>query len=483
MDRIKIGLDFGTHQSKICVQRIPDEGHGEPCYEFFQFTDLQGNMLFFLPSVIQINEDNTLSYGYVDSKRMKMEQEEPVRQNVELEEEYNVADMAEKLYDKYATADNTPEDMHVLGDMLQVRLKKIKSRNTKKLQDADNLYDTQLRDHKSAKNIFRYFKQATFIGGEWNRLTSISNRTLCVWYLAYVIFLLEEKYGTNFSINMGIPADESTYEVKKRLAVEILAASYYLVEDVYKNDLRQFLSEKYDVLLSKTVNRGFTKELKEEYWINIFPEAYASLTALTSRGKLPTGMSLTADIGGGTTDISFFTIENGLPMIYKFWSIPRGLNYVAERSGFDYADGDFTKRVQQDVIEKFNRKKHEYVYNLVKDLQRKIQNETSIPVQNLRDALKDRILVYSGGGSTYRFLTKPIDTFTDVRIIDASIWNEENIKDKDEVSKLSVLLTTAYGLSVSVSDDEVKLKSYSSLFAHLPKKYEKDIQEITKDQC
>ena len=223
--------------------------------------------------------------------------------------------------------------------------------------------------------------------------------------------------------------------------------------------------------------------MQEEYWITIFPEAYASLTALTSRGKLPTGMSLTADIGGGTTDISFFTIEDGLPMIYKFWSIPRGLNYVAERSGFDYADGDFTKRVQQDVIEKFNRKKHEYVYNLVKDLQWKIQNETSIPVKNLRDALKDRILVYSGGGSTYRFLTKPIDTFTDVRIIDASIWNEENIKDKDEVSKLSVLLTTAYGLSVSVSDDEVKLKSYSSLFAHLPKKYEKDIQEITKDQC
>ena len=223
--------------------------------------------------------------------------------------------------------------------------------------------------------------------------------------------------------------------------------------------------------------------MKEEYWINIFPEAYASLTALTSRGKLPTGMSLTADIGGGTTDISFFTIENGLPMIYKFWSIPRGLNYVAERSGFDYADGDFTSRIHQDVVDKFNRKKHEHVYNLVKDLQRKIQNETSIPVQNLRDALKDRILVYSGGGSTFSFLTKPIDTFTDVRIIDASIWNEENIKDKAVVSKLSVLLTTAYGLSVSDNDEEVKLKSYVSLFAHLPKKHEREIQEISKDQC
>jgi hypothetical protein len=262
-----------------------------------------------------------------------------------------------------------------------------------------------------------------------------------------------------------------------------LAAAYYLVEDVYKNNFNSFLNEKYQDLLEKTVNRPFTKNMKEEYWINIFPEAYASLTALTSRGKLPTGMSLTADIGGGTTDISFFTIEDGLPMIYKFWSIPRGLNYVAERSGFDYADGDFTSRIHQDVVDKFNRKKHEYVYNLVKDLQRKIQNETNIPVQNLRDALKDRILVYSGGGSTFSFLTKPIDTFTDVRIIDSSIWNEENVKDKVVVAKLSVLLTTAYGLSVSDNDEDVKLKSYSSLFAHLPKKNEREIQEISKDQC
>lgn len=482
-DEIKVGLDFGTHQTKICVQRVPDEGRGEPSYEFFQFTDLKGSKQYFLPSVIQINDDDTLSYGYVDSARMKAEPDEPIKQGVQLEDEFDVAEMAEKLYEKYATTENQLEDMYVLSQMLKIRLQKIKARNAQKNEEAERQYDMQMRDYKGSKNVFRYFKQATFIGGEWNRATIISNRTLCVWYLAYIIFLLEEKYGTNFSINMGIPTDEETYEVKKRLAVEILATSYYLVEDVYKNDFKSFLNEKYQDLLAKTENKMYSKELKDEYWINIFPEAYASLTALTSRGKLPTGMSLTADIGGGTTDISFFTIEDGLPMIYKFWSIPRGLNYVADRSGFDYADGDFSKRAHQEVIDKFNRKKHELVYNLVKDLQRKIQDETSIPVQNLRDALKDRILVYSGGGSTYGFLTKPIDTFTDIHVIDASIWNEENIKDKATVSKLSVLLTTAYGLSVSVSDEDVKLKSYSSLFAHLPKKYERAIEEISKDQC
>lgn len=483
MDKVKIGLDFGTHQTKICVQRTPDEGHGEPQYEFFQFTDLNGDKHYFLPSIIQLNNDDTLSYGYVDSRQMKAGTAIPNMPEVQLEEEFDIADTAESLYDKYATKDNKPEDMYILGEMLQIRLQKIHARNMMKLNDAKETYQNQLREHKKAKNVFRYFKQATFVGGDWNSFTPISNRTLCVWYLAYVIFLLEEKYGTDFSINMGVPTDVTAYEAQKRLAVEILAASYYLVEDVYKNDFNQFLHEKYDVLLSKTIERGFSIDLKEEYWINIFPEAYASLIALTAQKKLPTGMSLTADIGGGTTDISFFTIEDGFPMIYKYWSIPRGLNYLAERSGFDYAEMDFRNNIHKDVVDKYNRKKLELVYNLVRDLQKKIQNETNIPVQNLRDALKNRILVYSGGGSTYDFLTEPVDSFTDVRVMDASIWNEENIKNKRDVSNLSALLITAYGLSVSSSDEEVKLKSYSSLFSHLSREDDDCIPEISKDQC
>lgn len=34
------------------------------------------------------------------------------------------------------------------------------------------------------------------------------------------------------------------------------------------------------------------------------------------------------DIGGGTTDISFFTIENNVPQVYDFFSINKGLNYL-----------------------------------------------------------------------------------------------------------------------------------------------------------
>ena len=483
MDQIKIGLDFGTHQTKICVQRTPDEGHGEPNYEFFQFTDLHGEKQYFLPSIIQINEDDTLSYGYVDETRIKEQPSAPEKPKVDYEEEFSIEELAVELYQKYSTEKCTSEDVEVLKKMLSIRLNRIRQKNSKKYKEAEVLYESQLREYQSQKNSFRYFKQAAFIGGEWFRSTIISYRTQCVWYLAYVIFLLEEKYGTNFSINMGVPTDDKKYEVNKRLAVEILATAYFLVENVYNNDFDKFLNEKYDVLLTKTVHKSYTEELKKEYVINIFPEAYASLIALTSKGKLPEGMNLTADIGGGTTDISFFLIENKLPMIYKYWSIPRGLNYLAEMSGFDYSEGNFVTRICQDVIDKYNRKKLELVSNLIYDLQNKIKKETSIPVWRLNEALQDRIIVYSGGGSTFDFLTQEIDTFSDVRVINSSIWNEENIKDKRIVSSLAILLATAYGLSLCKKDEEVELKSYSSLFSHLPRKYEREIPEISKDVC
>ena len=57
------------------------------------------------------------------------------------------------------------------------------------------------------------------------------------------------------------------------------------------------------------------KENKYDYRINVFPEAYASLIGLTSRGKLSSGMSINADIGGGTTDISFFIVKDRSLMV------------------------------------------------------------------------------------------------------------------------------------------------------------------------
>lgn len=483
MDNIRVGLDFGTHQTKICVQTIPDEGHGEPIYEFFQFRDLLGNRQYFLPSLIQINEDNTLSYGYVDSTREKGAVEKPTYGlNTIGSVDFDIAETASMLYDKYASENNSPEDMTVLAEMLKIRQKKMAIQ--KKIQEAKakEEFDRKLESYHRDRDVFRYFKQATFAEREWDK--KIDSRTLSIWYISYVIFLLEEEYGQNFSINMGIPADDKSFEQKKRLAVEVLLSAYNLVENVYENDMKKFLAETVDDLLAKTEYKWYSKEAKDEYIINIFPEAYAGLVSLTSRGKLSNGMSLTADIGGGTTDVSFFTIEKDKPVIYRYWSIPRGLNYIAEKSGFDYSEGNFVKQANKDIIEKFNRKKMEIVSILVKDLVHQLTKETSIPVSNLYKALENRILVYNGGGSTHSFLTGPIMQFSDVKLIDSGMWKEENMVDKTKVSPLCQLLTTAYGLSIGESDEDVKLSMFTSLFNGLPKKTESQrYNYIDKDQC
>lgn len=57
---ITVGLDFGTHQTKICIENSDSPLH--ITYEFYEWE----KGIYALPSVIQINKDHTLRYGSVD---------------------------------------------------------------------------------------------------------------------------------------------------------------------------------------------------------------------------------------------------------------------------------------------------------------------------------------------------------------------------------------------------------------------------------
>ena len=59
---ITVGLDFGTHQTKVCVER--KEG-AEIEYSFFKFPDSSGMEQYTLPSIISIQPDGHLRYGYL----------------------------------------------------------------------------------------------------------------------------------------------------------------------------------------------------------------------------------------------------------------------------------------------------------------------------------------------------------------------------------------------------------------------------------
>lgn len=481
MDEIRIGLDFGTHQTKICVCRIPDEGHGLPEYEFFKFIDLSGNEQFFLPSVVQINKDDTLSYGYVDPEEEKEGLPLPRLEIIPSVEDVDITELAEELTIKYSVDDPYNEEgLNAITKMLALKNEMDRKTYNKRRSMAEARYEEEKAEYNKQRNLFRYFKQATFAEYPWE--SKYSSNLICVWYLAYIIFLLEEKYPDGFYLNMGVPTDDKSFRQKRELGTSILISAYHLVEDVYGNDIELFLNEKVRDLIIKTDIVAFSEDEKDTYLINIFPEAYASLIGLTSRGKLSEGMSINADIGGGTTDISFFIVKDRLPQIYKYWSVPRGLNYIAEQSGFDYSEKDFVKYAHKEIIEKFNHKKDEVVYNLSRLLIDLLRG-SGIHKSSLLDALQDRIVVYNGGGSSYPELTTPIYRFTDVKIVDAELWSEELVKDKKKVERLFSLLTTAYGLSVAIDDNDVILCDIDKIFAQYYKEDDHERKEIDKDVC
>ena len=306
----------------------------------------------------------------------------------------------------------------------------------------------------------------------------MSSSYLSIWYLSYILFFLEEKYGQNFAIQMGIPTGSDNFVPKKRKAVRILLTAYYLVENVFNGNLKKFLSTPIDELKKLTKIVEYSDEKKQEYSLLIFPEAYAALKSLTAQKKIEPGMSLMVDIGGGTTDITFFTVENESPKIYDYSSIPYGLNYIIETANpytIDNYDTDVDlSKIDTDAL---SSAVSSYYQNLLKNCNGLISQlshsfeRTGYPTYKLKDALKNRILIYSGGGSTYQILRKSVGGFTDIKQINPKVWQGMNIKDVSRFTKLCPIVSTSLGLAISEIDDNVQLSTTDEIFKHLEGTY------------
>ncbi|WP_278786142.1 hypothetical protein [Prevotella histicola] len=487
MDRITVGLDFGTHQTKVCIENKADVNNPE--YSFFPFKDLEGNDNYILPSIVQINSDNTLSYGFVDEKRAKYGKKFIIGGIPKFPQKISVTtEDLEPMPTKPAILNSAPPTS---GEQLalykkaqklydtQLNLWRNKNNSLKKkhecaMKDAEATYQAELKEWQNTSQvnyrmIYRYFKQDTFSDYKWN--CSLSSSYLSIWYLCYIIFCLEEKYGQNFAIQMGIPTGSDRFVQKKRRAVSILLTAYHLVEDVFNNDLERFLSTPVDELEKMTKLIPFSEEKKQEYGLLVFPEAYAALKSLTAQNKIETGMNIMVDIGGGTTDITFFTIENSCPKIYDYSSISYGLNYIIEKANphlKDKFDIDLNLSIidsqeLSSVISSYYQKLRGSCGDLVEKLFTSFP-KTGYPTFKLTDALKKRPIVYSGGGSTYDFLRKPIFPFTDVTQISPKIWQGMNIKEISKFIDVCPIVSTALGLAISEIHDDVELATINDIF-------------------
>ena len=226
-------------------------------------------------------------------------------------------------------------------------------------------------------------------------------------------------------------------------------------------------------LVDMTEIIAYTKDIKDEYGLLVFPEAYACLKPLINQGKLAKGMSLMIDIGGGTTDISFFTIENKKPQVYDFFSINKGLNFLTGANENNQI-GTVVNVLDASEINQGRRNAYINEVNLVcNSLQAKLQHEfkrqTGLENYRLFDALKNRPLVYCGGGSTFKSLRVCYGGYQDRKLISHKEWNAKSVKDMDEIidNELCPILSTAYGLAISTENDNIVMKPFNDIFENI----------------
>lgn len=613
---VKIGLDFGTHFTKICVEDSTDKRNRS--YLFHKFYDMNGKPGFMLPSVVQINKDNTLSYGFVNEEdAIKIDvipyndppqkPSEPVYQSYMVFPEIAKPDYSQFtscrykfdgddtdpfylnsvqskvlehfywLVKRHTWSNITPSNVQQVisdftlkdvnsakleNDEIDIRKLVIKavsqsfSRNRKIFQlkplptinlSKKNLSKKQLkllqkqeqarqralyekqkkhnekifkeqqlaerqlimketqlyesarsgylakcmeRDANIEKNkknvdsynekvrkdyeqklnrwmeyeqnkdgrisaIFKSFKQVVFSKGYDWRFT-VNPMLVSIWYLCYVFFDLDKEYGTqNLSVCMGTSCGKDNWEGNKMKASQIILTVYDLIENVFKHDRQKFLSATFDELMSLTKIKPFSKSAKEANEIYVFPEAYANLNHLAKQKKFGVGINAVIDIGGGTTDISFFVASEGTEVnIFDYVSIPYGVNAI-EKDGV------------RAHFEAVGEKIHTISLKIKAYAQR-------IGVKRLEATkiVTYRPIVYTGGGSMKQELRRQYDGFSDIMHLSSSLLNNYSIDEIHLIAAQIPLLSTSLGLALcDKNDSKIPIITYKTLFATVEEKY------------
>ena len=388
IDYLNIGLDFGTHQSKVCIEDTADPRNR--VYTFFKFRRPDGKKTYFLPSVVQVNKDYTLSYGFVDETnalilgqehtfdepqftkpakpKLNKVSKKPLPAIILSEEQYLASLSDKNRYKTYVlttrgrrgkkvkkvvTKDIGPELYRRYAEELETRNKAALSSWAQEKFQKERLnailrekYEAECKEAEreyiekhafwekslvDVKAVYRYFKIATFSqDADWKG--DIPPKYLSTWFLTYVLFCIFEEYPDDVSFQMGIPESigEKYSETQRKDAEEVFYTAYRL----YKHFIRKedFLMASIADLKAITDFNSDQTDYESGSQVLVLPEAFAGLLTITQQGKIGIGMTLLVDIGGGSTDISLFNVVSNrsgtVPNISRIISIHRGLNYI-----------------------------------------------------------------------------------------------------------------------------------------------------------
>lgn len=279
MTNIHIGIDFGTSQTKACIYNFEENEH-----EFFQF---EKNNYFFPSRVVHNNNNLLFEYGnngLIDDSN----------------EEYR--------FFKMKSADD--EQFHAVT------------------------YDDASKYKNSLYGDIKYKK--------------FTSEFISVIYLTYVQLLIKEKYEATlksnnkrstgligsllqrnkstedkiqFTTRIGIPTEWSQVNnLKRKQKFESILFLSAELQDKYKS-LDSFQKVKSDDLIL-TINSIYDKykslsqkefqKLLHQLGLSVYPETAAGLNFILKSKQLGSGYYAALDIGAGTSDLSFFRVNNGV---------------------------------------------------------------------------------------------------------------------------------------------------------------------------
>lgn len=138
-------------------------------------------------------------------------------------------------------------------------------------------------------------------------------------------------------------------------------------------------------------------------------------------------------------------------------------------------NNDFTVKKELEDIDSaiFNRAYEDFKSNVEKvigDLLKFLHKDTIIKGYNKRaflDAIRNRPVVYSGGGSNDPRLRQSILESTDIKFIDKQFLEITNIIDEHRINIPYSVLATSFGLSIQRQDDNILMSNKEDLFAWL----------------
>ena len=498
-----VGFDLGTHQTKICIQDVTVPT--EKTFEFFNFKDLNEKLSFVLPSVVQINMDETVSYGYVDEQVcLKLNSDitslAPVLRLIEVPPAPILPTKIQVTYSEKPVFDPWRDSLLKLkGEKTSLdlweeecrRLDKkayglLKKRQEKQLRDYNNLcasifqknqtmiieYQKLLSDWKKEQqsNVlhFRYFKLKAFTGlGMWNS-KNFTAEEITIWYITYILLLLRDKLGEDtFTVKFGIPIGGEDNSQNKRIKQKAyqLYISAYKLSGKYKNT-KEYLEENYKELHRKTQIIPLpNKDVIGEYYFDDLPESFAGLIAVTQKKKLGKGFHILVDIGGGTTDMGLFYVNQNtnLPDVIRLLSFPKGLNFIFEKA--QEKNGNLSlKELQElffqdcdqdlfsDGIDEYTKELDKSGKTIFDELYRvfiELKDQHKKTNSDLNRALDNQPIIYSGGGAIYSILHISIYSLRDIRRIDKDMLSIGNLKNKCKIpNKLYPVLAVSYGLAI-----------------------------------